>query len=123
MLNVCIYCSAGQPSGFINKGIKSTLLFELARFQLVYIYRMTKLKLNFHWHAVYMFLTSQELIVLTQRERSKAQCRVLTFLGIEHKLRPDGSVVVLRTHVEFLLGANVVKEAHKERELDLSTIR
>lgn len=52
-----------------------------------------------------MFLDRDELIHLTGRTRKDAQVRVLRFMGIEHRLRPDGSVAVLRRHVESLLGA------------------
>ncbi len=51
-----------------------------------------------------MILTNTELIELTGRRVKSAQVRVLRFMGIEHKIRPDGSVVVLRAHVEQVLG-------------------
>lgn len=71
-----------------------------------------------------MFLTPEELQQLTGRKRRNAQVLVLRFMGIEHRVRPDGSVVVLRAHVEQVLG---VGESHpkvvKEFELDLSNIK
>ncbi len=36
-----------------------------------------------------MFLTDTEIADLTQRRRRNAQARVLAFMGIEHKRRPD----------------------------------
>lgn len=51
-----------------------------------------------------MFLSHDELVALTNRMRSDAQIRALRFMGIEHKVRPDGSVAVLRTHVENTFG-------------------
>lgn len=51
-----------------------------------------------------MFLTDDEIADLTQRRRRDAQARVLSFMGIEHKRRPDGSLAVLRQHVEVVLG-------------------
>lgn len=51
-----------------------------------------------------MFLTSDELVALTGRKLSKSQRSVLNHLGIQHKARPDGSLVVLRSHVEKSLG-------------------
>lgn len=51
-----------------------------------------------------MFLTRDELVALTGRTQSAAQIRVLRFMGIEHRARPDGSVAVLRGHVEKSLG-------------------
>ena len=54
-----------------------------------------------------MFLTDDEVVALTGRQRKPAQARVLTFMGIEHRLRPDGSVAVARSHVEKLFGAAI----------------
>lgn len=51
-----------------------------------------------------MFLSDDEIENLTKRTRHPAQTRVLTFMGIEHKLRPDGSIAVLRAHVEKMFG-------------------
>lgn len=50
-----------------------------------------------------MILSQQDLIELTSRTRSDAQVRALRFMGIDHRLRPDGSVAVSRTHVERIL--------------------
>ena len=70
-----------------------------------------------------MILSPEELVELTQRERSKAQARALTYMGIEYRIRPDGSVVVLRSHVDALLGIPSERKVSSERKLDLSTIR
>jgi hypothetical protein len=43
-----------------------------------------------------MFLTDSEITQLTGRTRHKAQAKVLDFMGIPYKSRPDGSLVVLR---------------------------
>lgn len=51
-----------------------------------------------------MFLTQNQLIELTGFKRSGAQLRALRYLGIEHKRRVDGSLVVLKAHVEQALG-------------------
>lgn len=51
-----------------------------------------------------MFLTADELRELTCRTRSDAQRRALRAMGIEHRTRPNGSVAVLRSHVEHVLG-------------------
>lgn len=63
-----------------------------------------------------MFLDREELIHLTGRTRKDAQVRVLRFMGIEHRLRPDGSVAVLRAHVEKSLGGESVEIAEREYE-------
>jgi hypothetical protein len=51
-----------------------------------------------------MFLTEDEIGTLTGRKQHKTQRTVLNHLGIQHKVRPDGSLVVLRSHVEDALG-------------------
>lgn len=51
-----------------------------------------------------MFLTQTEIADLTQRKRAKAQQRQLNAMGIQYKVRADGSLVVLQAHVERLLG-------------------
>ncbi|WP_150588156.1 DUF4224 domain-containing protein [Pandoraea eparura] len=50
------------------------------------------------------FLSSDEVHELTGRRQHAAQVRTLRTMGIEHRVRPDGSVVVLRAHVEALMG-------------------
>jgi len=63
-----------------------------------------------------MFLSKFEIETLTGRVRKDAQVRVLRFMGIEHRVRPDGTVAVLRSHVERALGGhiNVDKKAEIE---------
>lgn len=51
-----------------------------------------------------MFLTREEVAALTARVQHSAQRKVLNIMGIEYRMRPDGSIVVLRTHVEQVLG-------------------
>lgn len=50
------------------------------------------------------FLTPEEIKDLTGRVQNLAQVKVLRGMGIEHRTRPDGSVVILRSHVEQTLG-------------------
>lgn len=50
------------------------------------------------------FLTKNEVAQMTGRVQRNAQTRELTHMGVIHKLRADGSVLVLRAHVEQLLG-------------------
>ena len=57
-----------------------------------------------------MFLTPEEIVALTRRKRRPAQVIALRYMGIEHRVRPDGSVAVLRSHVERLLGGEVVPD-------------
>lgn len=51
-----------------------------------------------------MFLSPEELVQLTGRQRRDAQVRALRYMGIEHRVRPDGTVAVLKTHVEQSFG-------------------
>jgi hypothetical protein len=45
-------------------------------------------------------------------------------MGVEHRIRADGKVVVLRAHVESVFGAApAATKKIKEYELDLSKIR
>jgi Domain of unknown function (DUF4224) len=44
-------------------------------------------------------LTDAELSELTGKQRPSAQMRALRFMAIDHKRRPDGSIVVLRFHL------------------------
>lgn len=57
-----------------------------------------------------MILTPEELQQLTGRKRRDAQARVLRHMGIEHRVRPDGSVVVLRAHVDEVLGGGKARD-------------
>ncbi len=69
------------------------------------------------------FLDSTEMAELTGRVRSDAQVRALRHMGIEHRVRPDGKVVVLRSHVEQVLGVAPARGGPaKEIEPDWSAI-
>lgn len=70
-----------------------------------------------------MFLTEEEIEALTGRIRKPSQSRVLSFMGIEHKTRPDGSLVVLRSIVEKILGNAVMTGARKKSAPDFSMVR
>lgn len=51
-----------------------------------------------------MFLSKEELQALTNRIQHAAQVRTLRSMGIQHCVRPDGSVAVMRGHIETLFG-------------------
>lgn len=61
-----------------------------------------------------MWLTEAEIISLTRRRRHSLQVEALRAMGVEHKIRDDGSAAVLRSHVEKLFGGtssgNVITE-------------
>lgn len=46
-----------------------------------------------------MFLDHEEIKGLTNRTRRDAQAKALRAMGIEHKVRPDGSIAILRAHI------------------------
>jgi hypothetical protein len=60
-----------------------------------------------------MFLTEDEISALTGKVRHPSQIRVLNRLGIDHKVRPDGSLVVLRSVTDRALGERVPKSKMK----------
>jgi hypothetical protein len=63
-----------------------------------------------------MFLTDEELTELTGKRYNAVRVRVLRGMGIEHKIRPDGSIVVLRAHAERILGERAPKSKIKAWE-------
>lgn len=60
-----------------------------------------------------IFLSEDEVRSMTGRVIKSAQKLVLRHMGIEHRARPDGSLLVSRSHVEKVLGGNV--EAKQEK--------
>ena len=53
-----------------------------------------------------MFLDADEVRELTSRVQHASQAKVLRSMGIEHKIRPDGTLAVLRAHVEKVFGGS-----------------
>lgn len=53
-----------------------------------------------------LFLDTAELYALTGKRRKSSQVRALLILGIEHKVRADGLPIVLRAHLERVLGGD-----------------
>ena len=49
-------------------------------------------------------LSEKELVDLTKKERPSAQARVLDFMGIRYRPRPDGTLAVMRIHAETVEG-------------------
>jgi hypothetical protein len=47
-----------------------------------------------------MILNDDELRTLTGKSFRSLQAEVLRYMGIEYRLRPDGSLVVLRSQLE-----------------------
>jgi hypothetical protein len=53
-----------------------------------------------------MFLDQEEIKSLTNSTRRDAQTKALRAMGIEHKVRPDGSVAILRDHINKVFDGN-----------------
>lgn len=69
-----------------------------------------------------MFLTKEQLIELTGRKVRPAQVKALRSMGISHKVRPDGSVAVLTSHIEKALDGLPEKARMKEWQPDWSAL-
>lgn len=61
-----------------------------------------------------MFLSEEEIREMTQRIKRGAQAKMLRSLGIVFKTRADGTLLVLRSHVEKEMGAAPTGKAKKE---------
>lgn len=59
-----------------------------------------------------MFLDDTAMVALTRRTQRHAQLKVLRCIGIEHKVRPDGTIAVLTEHVRRSFG--VIESLTKE---------
>lgn len=64
--------------------------------------RLQKINTSSKWQkgmATDTFLSDEEVQALTNRKVRPSQVRALKAMGIEHRVRPDGSVAILRTHI------------------------
>lgn len=50
------------------------------------------------------FLEPDEIQSLTNKQKRPSQVKALNAMGIEHKVRPDGSVAILRAHITKVFG-------------------
>ena len=69
-----------------------------------------------------LFLQPDEIEQLTGKKRHRSQAYALTMMGIHHVLRPDGSVAVLRAHVDTVFGHPNVSNRRKTSP-DFSMLR
>lgn len=58
-----------------------------------------------------MFLSSDEIHSMTERVQRRAQAKMLRSMGIEFRQRADGSLAVLRRHVEKVFGAGAEQKS------------
>lgn len=66
-----------------------------------------------------LFLTQDEVSTLTGKQRRPAQKRVLNAMGIDHRTRPDGALIISRSHIEHILNGHYTAPA-KEPEFKLN---
>jgi hypothetical protein len=59
-------------------------------------------------------LTDDELTQLTGKTRPSAQVKALRYMAIDHKRRPDGSIVVLRNQLEDPCSESTAKPRRTE---------
>jgi hypothetical protein len=67
-----------------------------------------------------MFLSADELVELTGRRQREAQSQALRMMGVEHKTRADGRLVVSRRHVEQVLGVATAGAVDVDSMIDWS---
>jgi hypothetical protein len=71
-----------------------------------------------------LFLTDEQLVELTGKRRPSAQAAELNRQGIQHKVRADGSVLVLRELVDQQFGLRPPrKEVRKSVEPNWDALR
>jgi hypothetical protein len=58
-----------------------------------------------------ILLTDDEVIELTHKKNRSAQVRALRRMGIEHRVRPDGTIVISRCYIEKILSGKVAENA------------
>ena len=62
-------------------------------------------------------LSAHELFELTGKRKYSAQIRALRFMAIDHRTRPDGSIVVLRSQIAAASAeASAAMESNKRIE-------
>lgn len=71
------------------------------------------------------FLEPTEVAALTGYQRRSGQVRALCFMGVDHKIRPDGTVAILRTAMEecFAMRAKGIGKAREPNWDALSSNR
>lgn len=70
-----------------------------------------------------LFLENTEIERLTGKFRRPAQRRVLCLMGIEHRVRPDGALIVSRSHVEKILDGVAAQRQERRVEPNWNAIR
>lgn len=69
-----------------------------------------------------MFLNNDQLHELTKKVRPSAQARELKRLGIKHGVRGDGSLVVMESAVDAVLGAGAASKLARKTQPNLALV-
>lgn len=69
-----------------------------------------------------MICDEAQLFKITERKHRDAQIRELVHLGITHKVRSDGSIIVSVAHVEHLLGGLPKSKVAADHEPDFAAL-
>ena len=62
------------------------------------------------------FLSDEEIRALTNRKVRPSQVRALKAMGIEHRVRPDGSVAILRAHIDRVFDGSSPTKQPKQHQ-------
>jgi hypothetical protein len=65
-----------------------------------------------------LFLEPSEIEGLTSRVRRSAQVKAIRAMGIEHKVRPDGSVAILRDHVNSVFDGRTSTPGRRQKPIE-----
>lgn len=69
-----------------------------------------------------MFLEPDEIEKLTGKQRRPAQQKALCSMGIEHRVRPDGAIIISRSHVEKILDGATMPKTERRIEPNWNAI-
>lgn len=70
-----------------------------------------------------LLLSAAEIRAVTGKVHHSAQAKELRFLGIEHRVRSDGSIAVSRAHFELVFGGGpIAGKINKKTQPDWKAI-
>lgn len=65
-----------------------------------------------------LFLVDSEISELTNKTYAPARIKALNALGIQHKVRGDGSIAILRAHIIKVFGGNPETPSRKSKDAE-----
>lgn len=65
-----------------------------------------------------MFLTDEEIFELTKKTYGPPRVKALNALGIQHKVRGDGSIAILRDHIIKVFDGGASAQAKKTKSVE-----